>query len=231
MRNRLGNSSFRISLSTFDLKCIALLTMLIDHIGLFLFPGEIWMRYIGRLSFPIFAFLIVEGYVHTRNVKKYMVRLGLFAVISEIPYDLVRTHQLIDWNTQNVFFTLFLGLACVAIWNSSQHLLLKGAFFLAVAAASHYLIKANYGIGGIAMILCFFWFREPRYWVERVLSIGALNVCLYGPIQAHAIWAFLPLGCYNGEKGPSVKYLFYLFYPLHLLILYLIWRLNYDIAV
>ena len=73
------------AVSAFDLKCIAVFSMLIDHIGAFLFPSEVWMRYVGRLAFPIFGFLIVEGFFHTRDLKKYMSRLFVFALISEIP--------------------------------------------------------------------------------------------------------------------------------------------------
>ena len=77
-----------MGLSTFQLKWIAIITMLIDHIGAVLFPYELGYRIIGRIAFPIFCFLIVEGFSHTRDVRRYMVRLGIFALISELPYDL-----------------------------------------------------------------------------------------------------------------------------------------------
>ena len=88
-----------------SLKFIAIATMVIDHIGLALFPDELIWRYIGRISFPIFAFLIVEGFVHTSDFKKYIGRILLFAIISEIPFNLLVSGKVLDFTHQNVFFT------------------------------------------------------------------------------------------------------------------------------
>ena len=85
-----------MGLNSFQLKCIAVITMIIDHTGAVLFPGELMFRYIGRISFPIFCFLLTEGFFHTKDVRKYMLRLGIFAVVSEIPYDLAFRGTVLD---------------------------------------------------------------------------------------------------------------------------------------
>lgn len=210
-------------LSVFDLKCIAVCSMLIDHIGAFLYPAEIWMRYVGRLAFPIYGFLIVEGFLHTRDVKKYMGRLLLFALISEIPYDLASHNTLIYKDYQNVFFTLFLALICIqALHMLQEQLLLACGVLAAVGLLTHFVIKPDYGIGGIVMILCFYVFRVHK--ATQYLSVAAVNICYYSGIQSAGALALIPISFYNGTKGPSAKYFFYAFYPVHLLLLYLIRR-------
>lgn len=210
-------------LTGFDLKCIAVFSMLVDHIGAFLFPSEVWMRYVGRLAFPIFSFLIVEGFFHTRDVKKYMGRLFLFALFSEIPYDLASYNTLVYKDHQNIFFTLGLALICMyAMQTLQERLWLAGIVLVAVGLLTHYIIKPDYGIGGIAMILCFYLFRMQR--TEQFLLVAAINICCYGKIQRAGALALIPIWFYNGRKGPSAKYFFYVFYPVHLFGLYLIRR-------
>lgn len=214
-------------LSVFDLKCIAVVTMLIDHIGAFLYPQAIWMRYIGRFAFPIYCFLIAEGFLHTRNVKKYMGRLFVFALLSEIPFDLARCNHAFDMNHQNVFFTLFLGLVCIYAIDSFHSIFKSAAVFLAVGLLTHFIVQPDYGIGGIVMILLFYVFRKRT--LEKWITVGALNIVYYGGIQSAAVLALIPIQLYNGKKGPSAKFFFYAFYPVHLLILYLIRRYLYYV--
>ena len=95
-------------INTFTLKVIALLAMLCDHLGHALFPELIILRIIGRISFPIFAYVLVEGFYYTRDVNKYMLRLGVIALLSEIPFDLMASQKILEFGHQNVFFTLFL---------------------------------------------------------------------------------------------------------------------------
>ena len=210
-------------LSGFDLKCIAVFSMLTDHIGACLFPSEVWMRYVGRLAFPIYCFFIAEGYLHTRDVKKYMGRLFLFALVSEIPYDLGRFNTPFYWESQNVFFTLLLALMCICALDSWRRQPFVAAAVLAVVcAAMHYLVRSDYGIGGIVMVLCFYIFRMQQ--AEQFLSVAAINICYYGNIQRAGVLALIPIWFYNGTKGPSAKYFFYAFYPVHLFLLYLIRR-------
>lgn len=218
-----GRRRSGVGLSACDLKCIAVFTMLIDHMGAFLYPSQIWMRYVGRLAFPIFGFLIAEGFFHTRDVKKYMGRLLLFALVSEVPYDLVRYNQLIEYNHQNVYFTLLLALFCMYVLQRLQgHFLAACGILAAVFALTHVVIKPDYGIGGVAMILCFYLFHTKK--ASQFLYVAAINICYYGGIQTAGVLALVPIRFYNGEKGPSAKYFFYAFYPVHLLVLYLIRR-------
>ena len=227
MRKEAYQIGARRGLSTFDLKCIAVFSMLVDHIGAFLNPSELWMRYVGRLAFPIYCFLIVEGYFHTHDVRKYMGRLFLFALLSEIPYDLARYDTALYPDSQNVYFTLFFGLLCVYAFAELKHIFLTGGVLITVGVLTYFVVKPDYDIGGIAMILCFYLFRSCPW--ERFLSVGAINICYEGDIQAAAILALIPVHLYNGKKGPSVKYFFYAFYPVHLFALYLIRRYLFNV--
>jgi len=84
------------------LKLIALITMIIDHVGAIFFPQYIWLRYIGRLSMPIYAFLLVQGYKHTRSFTRYAIRLAVFALLSEVPYDLLFRRTWLEFGNQNI---------------------------------------------------------------------------------------------------------------------------------
>jgi len=212
----------KLGLSAFDLKCIAVVTMLIDHIGAFLYTDQTWLRYIGRLAFPIYCFLIVEGYFHTRDVRRYIGRLAVFAVISEIPFDLACTDRAVYMGHQNVYFTLALGLLCICVIDRIGRSLLTGGILLVIGLLTHYVIRPDYGVCGLLMIICFYLFRDQL--LNRWLFIGAINCLCYGPIQWAGTLALVPVQFYNGKKGPSAKAFFYAFYPVHLLILYLIRR-------
>jgi hypothetical protein len=198
--------------------------MLIDHMGAYIFPDQVWMRYVGRLAFPIYCFLLVQGFLHTKDVKKYLGRLFLFALISEVPYDLIWSNELINFKRQNVFFTLFLGLLAVCVLAWLGNIWIRLAALAVIALLTHFVVKPDYGLGGLAMIVCFYLFRGERMILELGLSIGAINIGYYGGIQSAAVLALFPIYMYNGKKGPSAKYFFYAFYPVHLLLLYLIRR-------
>jgi hypothetical protein len=142
-------------LSSFALKSIAIVSMSTDHAGVALFPEQLWMRAVGRLAFPIFAFLLCEGYSHTRSVRRYAVRLGVFALISEIPFDLMGGGNLFDPGHQNIFFTLLIGL--LTIYGIDK--LRDGAGSIAKTAVTiagvflAQLIRADYGAFGVAVYL------------------------------------------------------------------------------
>lgn len=218
------------------LKRIAILSMFIDHAALvllywgILYPNlpiiegtsidtvyKIYklMRNIGRIAFPIFCFLLVEGFTHTSNRKKYALRLLLFACISEIPFDLAVSNTLFDPNTCNVFITLVLGL--LTIW-AMDHFRDKVPLQILLALLGCYLayrINSDYDYRGIILIVLLYYFRY-----DRSLQSFAGAISLYW--EWPAMFAFIPISMYNGTRGISRKYFFYIFYPAHLLMLYMI---------
>lgn len=236
-------------MSTFTLKIIACLTMLIDHItaifipqntgllfhlSLFGFEKDItWYvigRVIGRISFPIFAFLIVEGFFHTKNLKKYIARLAIFAVISEIPYDFAFwdfPNTAFMFFRQNIMLTLLLGLLTITFLdaihrNFMDQPIFMNVFMTAVVVAGAltlvFLNGSYQELGyGVLLIVLFYMFhgRKKPMIIAFILLVGFMR----GDIEFMAILAAPILYCYNGEKGRSVKYLFYWFYPVHLVVL------------
>lgn len=240
-------------MSSFALKMIAIITMLIDHAAFAFAPSlptglYYAMRSVGRLAMPIFCFMIAEGFFHTRSVKKYALRLGVFALISELPFDLLFTRGMVVriteqgkwWNFghQNVFFTLLLGL--LGIWffdmcaaKNRKVLALLSIVFAGVAAQ---LLGTDYGIFGVFFIFAFYVMRGNRLGGSAAFAIGVLAFTSYNVIQAGRIglsslfWLFhlaalIPVWLYNGKKGPGgriVKYSLYVFYPAHILILFAI---------
>ena len=243
--------------SSFRLKVIAIITMVIDHIAVFLLAdmggsyGTAYdiMRGIGRLSFPIFCFLLVEGYYRTKNLSKYMLRLAAFAVISQIPYSLAAHDKLIQFGKFNIFFTLFTGLVFIWLADTSIKLfkdskkkataiLCLMVSFGIIAVTMYFAVEIglDYGWFGLALILLFFFLREKpeKYDDVRVrffilaLRSGALFIlihCFYYESEIYALFALIPITAYNGEKGRSIRWFFYVFYPVHLLVIYGVKRL------
>ncbi len=217
------------------LKFIAVVSMLIDHMAylvlphfdLFCEPIEVVgkeftlikiCRLIGRLAFPIFAFLITEGFVHTKNYKKYGLNLLAFAVISEIPYNLFYCGKFFYLSSQNVYFTLFLGFLALYILDNVKTDTEKAIYVFGVVILS-LLLKGDYGAKGVILIILLYLLKNQLP-VASVLSFGVLS----GGIAAWC--AFLPINMYNGKrgfiKGKAMKYAFYAFYPVHLFILFAI---------
>lgn len=228
----LTENRFKI-LSGSMLKMLAVICMTIDHAAVILWPVVdalripfsiggtaitlYWiMRKIGRLAFPIFCFLISEGYVHTQNKVRYGLRLLIFAFVSELPFNLLYSNNLFDVNGQNVFFTLFLGLVLIHISEAECGHLMK---FLAMAAVGVIatLLKADYGLTGALLVFVIYLFRNAPS-VQPLLAYPLLS----GEIAACA--AFVPINLYNGKRGfirtPFLKFSFYAFYPAHILVLY-----------
>lgn len=209
----------RFGLNAFALKMIALVTMVIDHVGAVLMPESIALRIIGRIAFPVYAFLITEGFFHTKDVKKYMKRLLVFAFLSEIPFDLAVSGEFLEFEHQNVFFTLFGGLFLMYLYNRQTTTGEKIIAVLLVTTLGD-VLRTDYGAWGILMIFCFYIFRE-KFWA-KLISVSCINVLAFGYIQSYAVLAFVPIALYNGKKGPGLKYFFYWIYPVHLLVLYII---------
>ena len=223
----------KLPLNSLHLKLLAVVTMLIDHMGFTLFPHAVWMRAVGRLAFPIFCFLIAEGCAHTHDKKRYAGRLLLFAVLSELPFNLMCSGQWLSWNYQNVLWTLLLGAAMIACMKRAGERPWRIGLMVpfALAAAG---LGSSYGGWGIVMIALFWLTREsPRgNWLRLAglavinWSISSMHMSLLGlevPVQAFGVLAMIPIWAYSGEKRTGSKALawgFYLFYPVHLLALY-----------
>lgn len=235
-------------ISSSTLKLIAVFSMLVDHTAAVLVWNPLnpeaativqnmemgwnaqwliylFMRYpIGRLAFPIYCFLLVEGFMRTRSVGKYALRMFLFALISEVPFDLAFYGKVWEINGQNVFFTLFLAIAAMAGMEfirekTGQKLqkqwLIRGGqllWVLAVCVVAS-LICCDYGAKGVLVVLVLYLFRY-----NRGTQILAGSVAFAWEITAPL--AFIPIHYYNGKKGLQMKYFFYAFYPVHLLVLY-----------
>lgn len=247
-----GTSSW----SGYDLKIVAVVTMLIDHVGASLLWRYIEMshgyndsvlmgvyeltRYIGRMAFPIYCFLLVEGFLHTRSVGKYALRLGVFALISEVPFDLALNQKLWRPDSNNVFFTLLIGLLLIwgisfvekfyEFWKEKKLdafigtlLALAVAVLMVVPALflAELVLASDYGMGGVLAILAIYLFRQYRL-IGYALSIIVLYI-FAGSTEILALFMLLPLSRYDGTRGPEKgkwdKYFFYGFYPVHLLVL------------
>lgn len=186
---------------------------------------QVMRRIFGRLAFPIYCFLLVEGFEKTRSRLKYAGRLLLFALISEVPFNLAFRGNVLDTSYQNVFFTLLLGFA--AIWaideirgripQSFFQFLASVAVFLGAALAAE-VCKCDYGANGIIPIVLLYLFRKNKR--EQILA-----GCVAFLWEITAPIAFVFIGFYNGRRGLKLKYVFYSFYPVHLLLLYLLARL------
>lgn len=287
------------------LKIVAVIAMLIDHTAAVVLVRMLrveWdegfyviyslMRDIGRLGFPIFCFLLTEGFHRSRNLKKYAMRLGIFALVSEIPFDLAVTGHLFHFGYQNVYFTLLLGLTALCAFRFLERHMQMGAekelpvglrIFLVVAGMMSaaflvlYLTRwdgGRYGIKGYfvcygavcafmaaalvlyrvkcgarqaqtvgaclaAMAVCIFLAEVLctdyagmgvlticvmyclRRWKALSMAAGCAVLCVMNMNELPAFFAILPIALYNGRRGLKMKYFFYAFYPLHLLLLYL----------
>ena len=230
-------------MTSFVLKMIAIVSMFLDHIGYFIYKGSFSaFNYFGRLAFPIFAFQISEGYTHTHDLKKYMSRLFIFALISQIPFTLFLygvVYQLplnqylenIDKFELNIFFTLFLGLLSIFIYDKSKSKIL-GLIAVGLICFLGKIIKVDYGYWGILLIFTFYLFKNNI--PLTVLSYLALCIIKYIPqlIESNFNYIYLimligtfaaiiPIVLYNGKLGLKTKKLLYIFYPAHLFFIYL----------
>lgn len=222
-------------MSNSTLKILACVLMLVDHIGAVFFPHALLLRVIGRASFPIFSFLLVEGYVRTSNFTKYATRLFLFALISQYPFMLA-----FKISNNNIFFTLTAGLLALYILDyrfyesSKKDNLIK---FIAIICICIFvnLIHTDYGYYGVLMIIIFKIFREKSF-AQLAGALVLLNILYIVPmykyifypngfrvfLQSTSLLALFFIYFYNGNRGRKLKYLFYAFYPVHLTILYVI---------
>ena len=259
------------------LKIIACVTMFIDHAGdalvkqalngnaanfdaqgklihnglYFLYHS---MRAVGRIAFPIFIFMLIEGYFNTHDRWKYLLRVGIFAIISEVPYDVsfnltqrqMLEQKFIEFTDQNVFFTIFLGLLAIIVIDTivglNLDIMFKGVVVLAFGigmAGIGYLIKSDYDLVGVLAIEAAYLTRkavklteiEKEYPVRSNLAVALVICCALLFVGVKELYAFVTvplLALYNGKRGGYMKYTFYIFYPLHLLIIGLIKFIIFD---
>lgn len=222
----------------YDLKMLALVTMVIDHIAaMYIFTDSLsidgislgWViigiafRCIGRLSFTLYAYLLVQGYVYTRNKVKYAGRILLLAILSEIPFNLFFFSTYVNSRHQNILFTLllaFLAIGCLDYFSKFENnkilfQILSVLLFGTIAEA----IRSDYGFFGVLFICCLYIYRNNKK-QQIIVSSIALFFCGIGQILGAL--SFLPISKYHGQQGRKLNYAFYLFYPVHLVILYLI---------
>lgn len=223
-------------MSVFQLKLLAIFLMLLDHISAYLFPDLAGLRIVGRLSFPLFGWLIANGYRHTSNVNRYLVRLLIFAFISQIPFSLVGNSINEPLSSLNIFFTLWVGLSIIVLLDRFTLLPAKLAC-IGLGVALGWILPVDYGAAGVLSIIAFH-LSFKRYWLMFGLQLFIFGLFFTLPLLvdlvqipglvAHPVRLWQPLAAasvlfialYNERKGHSMKYLFYLFYPVHLLLLY-----------
>jgi TraX protein len=212
-------------MNAFQIKVIAIVAMIIDHMGLFFFPQVFIFRIIGRLAFPLFAWLIANGAYHTHNIGKYLLRLYLFALVSQIPY--LFANRLIDphFSGLNVFCTLFFGLLAITFIQRTSN---WTYWFLitVVFGAMAQLLQADYGGFGVAAIVLFYVFYAnfKKLVIAQLLLFVAPFVFfpfyLAGLFEPFGLLSLVFIKLYNNEPGPGAKYLFYIFYPLQYVVYY-----------
>lgn len=209
------------------LKIAAMLSMLCDHIGFVLVPAnhfpEIYytLRIIGRIAFPLFCFMLVEGFVHTHNRKNYIIRLAVFAIVSEIPFDLSSCGSAFDWDSQNVMWTLLIGfIVLCGLERFEENYLAKLAVLLAGGIAA-YFMHTDYSMFGVFLIAVLYICRFNNK--ARIVLLGIM-VLTQGRIEAFAALSIPFIMKYDPDKNDIhlPEYFFYVFYPAHLVILYLI---------
>ena len=244
MNNILTKKYFNAS----HIKWIAIVTMLIDHIGativekmyfshLTFFWNNLYLtcRTIGRIAFPLFAFFIVEGFMHVKNDNKrllrYLFRLFIFIFISEIPFDLAFNNSIIEFSYQSVYFTLFLGLLAITsleylkkylktkISNITfQKIVIFSAFIVTICAfiIIANILKTDYSAVGIITIVLLYLLYKHK---ELGMLLAIMCLTYKSSLEIFAIVDILILWQYNGQRGKQNKFFFYTFYPIHLLIL------------
>ncbi len=240
--------SGKMDLSAAALHILAMAFMLMDHLWATLLPAQEWLTCVGRIAFPIFAFMAVEGYFHTHNLKKYLLRMLIFAVISEVPFDLMYGGTWFYPVHQNVIWTLMMGLVGIHLMETVRK---KKSTFVYILVSAIVVILGGllgtlsmvdyYGIG-VLTVFIFYFFRGRKWWclLGQMLALYWVNVEMLGglmyPIrlfgmefelcqQGLALLALLPIWLYRGRQGYHSKpfqYFCYAFYPIHMLVIVLV---------
>ncbi len=206
------------------LKLIAVSIMLFNHIGLIFYDGVSLFVKIGEIGFPLFAFCISEGFYYTRDRKKYLRNLFIFALITEIIFDYA-FYEDINWLHQNVLFTFSLSVLFLMIYekinNSNKNTSTKTALLFLVFIIFLLISTITFGdhnTYGLILIYIFYVFRDKPV-IKYILSAIILFISYK---YKFALLSIPIMMMYNGKKGFNLKYFFYTFYPLHLLILIIV---------
>lgn len=209
-------------LNSFAIKLVAILTMLIDHVGLIFFADESWMRVIGRIAMPLFAFLLVEGFIYTRNLPNYIKRLFIFGIISQLPYMLMNFVAGTDPWRLNIMFTLCLGLVTLSLVNQSKNWLIKSLVILGALLLAE-IGDFSYGAYGILLVLSCYLIRKHLLIGSLVFTLAtiAASVRSWASImQIYALGALPIILFYDHKLGPKIsRWWFYWFYPAHMFVL------------
>lgn len=238
-------NTWKPEVTSASLHIMAMLFMLCDHLWGTVIPGNDWLTDIGRIAFPIFAFMIVEGYFCTGNLKKYVGRILLFAILSEIPFNLAMGSNWFYPIHQNVLWSFLISLGLIH-WNEKakqkRKLWLRivvGVVTVLIGYLAGLLTMVDFYHAGILMVLTFYFLRGRKIWhfFGQLLCLWYINVEMLGGFsyevfafgktyfivrQGFALLALIPIWLYRGKQGYHSKgfqYLCYGFYPLHLLIL------------
>lgn len=237
-------NKLKLETTSFSLHILAMLFMLCDHLWGTIVSGNDWLTCIGRLAFPIYAFMIVEGYFRTKNIKKYVCRLLLFAVLSEIPFNLAMGSRMFYPIHQNVLWSFLIAIGLIH-WNETVKgkqiwkQILVGIASVCVGYLVGIITFVDYYHAGILMVLVFYFFRNKKWWcyLGQLVCLWYINIEMLGGFsyevnilgqthfivrQGFALFALIPIWLYRGKQGYHSKvlqYSYYAFYPLHLLIL------------
>lgn len=229
------------------LHLMAMAFMLCDHLWATVLTGNDYLTDIGRLAFPIFAFLTVEGYFHTHDLKKYVLRLLLFALLSEIPFDMMSNRTVFSPLHQNVLWTFLLGIFLIRLNERVRNKkrwqrLLMAIFTVLLAYPLGIITFVDYYSAGLLTVLAFYFFRGRQWWcfLGQFAALWYINVELLGGLiyewelfgttlfvvqQGFALLALIPIWLYRGKQGYHSRwfqYSCYAFYPAHLLVLGLV---------
>ena len=213
------------------LKIIAMVSMVSDHVGDLFFPGVMWLRMIGRLAMPLFSFCIAEGYAHTRDKNRYLLRMGIFALISEVPFDLAFEGK-VGFGHQNIMLTFFLSILALKIFdlirgeeprNIGKTVLVTLAVL--VMAGLALLLRADYTIFAVIAVFLFYVLRNRHPLVRSGVGVAFLAMTRTMGYYCTTGFSLIPLLLYNGKRGRGLKWLFYAFYPGHLLVLFVLKKL------
>ena len=212
-----------------SLKLIAMISMVFDHVGDMFFPGALWMRMIGRLAMPLFSFCIAEGYAHTKIKHRYLLRMGVFALVSEIPFDLAFEGR-VGLGHQNIMLSFFLAILALMVFDrirgeGKEHAAgktLLGILCVCAVAVLALVLRADYTLFAVLAVFLFYVLRNRHPLLRCGVGVGFLALTrTVGYYRATGL-SLIPLLLYNGKRGRGLKWLFYAFYPGHLLLLYLL---------